>query len=105
MNSAALLPLVFWLVVGLLVGFLSGRASVRRKMNKAIRDIPREREKRANIAAVPHYPSGFAQFGHRAPTPPHIRRNRTDPDATVELHEVKPDNPWTGFPLENDKNG
>ncbi len=100
MNLAALLPLLFWLVVGLLVGFPSGSAYGRRSERLALAKRRETAVKRANIAAVPQtptIPSGFAQAGRRSP---YLMRSRVDPDKTAELREIKPDNPWNGFPTE-----
>lgn len=110
MNLSALLPLLFWLVVGFIAGVRTGMVLQKRKSRRAAeRFIPSLAEKRANIAAAgAPWPKGVAHVARpesgqkldpyaapavpmaKPPTPPHIRRNRIDPDATAELR-ILPD--------------
>ena len=103
MDPVALLPLLFWLVVGVLVGISAGRRMERKKNLRKIAEIER-RVNRANIAAVPQDRTEYDSpppmpWKATARTPsPYLVRNRMDPDKTVEFK--RPDDPWQGFPTE-----
>ncbi len=91
MDFSALVPLVFWFVVGCCVGIPAGRALQRRKTRKKFTKAFPESINRANIAAVPPttWPKGVAYTPRPSSSPSlYLKRSRTDPDATAELRAI-----------------